>query len=116
MRMKISFDLPRVAVLVWGALALGLAVHGGMYPWTHSVYDIYARAGRNWWAGHDLYVGGRDYYRYSPLFAALVSPFALLADQWGTPLWKAGNMVFYGFSLWTWARRGLPVRLDRGRS
>ena len=110
---------PALAAWVWGALLLGFAVHGFLSPWAHTVYDIYGPAARNWWAGRDLYApvikewdeepGVRaqttDYYRYCPLFAVAVTPFALLPDSLGNPLWKVFNCAFFGAGLWVAARR-----------
>jgi hypothetical protein len=104
------------AALVWGGLALGLAAYAFAYPYVHTVYDIYAPAARAWWAGEDLYVLRSDHYRYSPLFAVGLTPFALLPDCLGGALWKALNALIYAAGLVTWARRVLPARLDRSQA
>jgi hypothetical protein len=112
---------------VWGGLLLGLAIHGYKYPWAHTVYDIYGPAARNWWAGRDLYAphlrqwleapgvpaSTTDYYRYCPLFAVGFTPFALLPDHLGNPLWKVFNCAFFAAGVWTAARRLLPADLNR---
>jgi hypothetical protein len=102
-----------MAILVWGVLLTGVAIHAYLYPWSHTVYDIYAPAARNWWAGEDMYVRRLDYFRYSPLFAVALTPFAVLPDSWGGALWKVLNCAVYAAGLWTWARRALPTRLSR---
>jgi hypothetical protein len=102
-----------LALLVWSALLTGVAIHAYFYPWSHTVYDIYAPAARNWWAGEDMYVRRLDYYRYSPLFAIALTPFALLPDSWGGALWKVCNGAFYAASLCLWARKALPAKLSR---
>jgi hypothetical protein len=66
---------------VWAGLVLGIAIHGFFYPRAHTVFDIYAPASRQWWAGENLYLPGADYYRYSPLFAIAITPFT--PPAWG---------------------------------
>jgi hypothetical protein len=95
-----------VAVFVWVALVLGLAVFSYRYPWSHTVYDIYSLACRHWWSGQDLYrATGTDYYRYSPLFAVSMTGWALLPDSWGGALWRIFNGLLYAVGLMAWARR-----------
>jgi hypothetical protein len=100
------YDLATVTVFTWSALALGLAVFGFLYPWSHTVYDIYARAGRNWWLGKDLYATpGTAYFRYSPLFAIGLTPFAAMLDPWGNALWRLVNCFVYAAGLFTLGRQ-----------
>ncbi len=113
--------LPTAAVLVWGGLLIGVAVHAARYPQSHTVYNIYGPAARHWWAGEDLYapvvkgwweaghwVTTTDYYRYSPLFAVAVTPVALLPDFLGNSLWKVLNSAVFAAGLWCAARRLFP--------
>jgi hypothetical protein len=97
-------------------LLSGVAIHAYFYPRSHTVYDIYAPAARSWWTGEDMYVRRLDYYRYSPLFAIALTPFAVLPDCWGGALWKVFNSAFYAVSLWYWARTALPAKLSRQQS
>jgi hypothetical protein len=98
-----------LAVIAWTAVAIVLGVHAHYYPLPHTVYNIYSEAAHRWWSGRDLYVRGVDFYRYSPLFAIAVSPFAFLPDQWGCPLWKIANLGFYVLALASFLRRcGFP--------
>jgi hypothetical protein len=107
----------------WAVLAAGLAVHGYWYPRTHTVFDIYAPASRMWWSGQDLYApvvrawleDGRpastvEHYRYCPLFAVAVTPFAVLPEAWGNSLWKTFNVAFLAAGLATACRRLFPLR------
>ena len=109
MARRVCWDVASLAGLAWAGLLLGLAAFGYCFPRAHTVYDIYARAGRNWWAGQDLYTArGTDYYRYSPLFAVGMTPFALLPDRYANPLWRLANGVLYAAGLAVWAARVLP--------
>jgi hypothetical protein len=105
-----------LALLIWGVVLAGVAIHAYLYPWSHTVYNIYAPATRSWWTGEDMYVRRLDYYRYSPLFAIALTPFAYLSDSWGGALWKVFNCSFFAASLWVWARRALPAQLSRSEA
>ena len=105
------WDLTAAAVSLWGAAVVAIAAHAYLYPHAHSVFPIYATAARDWWAGRALYGDPASDYRYSPLFAVAVTPFALLPDRWGGVLWKVFNCAFYAIGLWAWGRQVLPTRL-----
>jgi MFS family permease len=107
-------DPAPAAAAAWCALGLGLALYGLYFPHAHTVYDIYARAARRWWAGDDLYqAAGTDFFRYSPLFAVALTPCALLPGGWGNALWRLVNCVAYAAGLGAWARRVVPADLGR---
>src|SRR5262245_51128286 len=93
-----------LAIASWSAVAIVLGVHAHYYPLPHTVYNIYSEATHRWWAGRDLYVRGADFYRYSPLFAIAVTPFAFLPDPWGCPLWKIANLGLYLLALSSFLR------------
>jgi hypothetical protein len=100
---------------VWSGLVLGFAIHGFFHPHAHTVYNIYASAARQWWARENIYARSMEYYRYSPLFAITITPFARLPDPWGNALWKVFCCLVYATGLWAWARRVLPVGLSRNQ-
>jgi hypothetical protein len=111
------WDLAKVAVAVWVSLALGLAVFSYLYPWSHTVYNIYARACRRWWDGQDIYCAqSTEYYRYSPLFAVGMTPFALFPDSWGGALWRVFSAAVFAAGLWAWARRVVPAACTRAQT
>jgi hypothetical protein len=107
-----QWNWPKLALLVWTVLVLGLTILACFHPTTHTVYKIYAPAAQKWWAGENIYVRTFDYYRYSPLCAILLTPFVLLPGSWGGALWKAFNCLFYAGALGIWARRLLTLRLS----
>jgi hypothetical protein len=100
------------------AIIAGLAVYGFVHPWSHSVYAIYAHAGRGWWLRQDAYahpppnIMGEP-YRYSPLFTLLISPFALLPDNLGNALWRVFNCTIFAIGLHVWGRQALPTDWNR---
>src|SRR4051794_26754942 len=83
MRDWLGARIPAIAWGIWGILAAAIAVHAFFFPLVHSVYPIYAPPARAWWMGENLYLFRLDYYRYSPLFAILLTPFAVLPDGLG---------------------------------
>src|SRR5437763_9457586 len=103
------------ACLGWLGLAAAFAVLAFFHPNSHTVYPIYAPAPRRWWLGLDIYVRLIDYYRYSPLFAILLTPFAVLPDCWGGALWKAFNIGVYALGLGSAVRHLLPAQLSRNQ-
>jgi hypothetical protein len=113
MRTWTRCDWLKLAGLAWVALAVAFAVLAFFNPISHTVYPIYAPAARRWWAGEDIYVFLIDYYRYSPLFAILLTPLAVLPDCWGGSIWKAFNIGVYALGLATACRHLLPTRLTR---
>ncbi len=85
-----------VAVVAW---VLTLAVLGGnafLRPTTHTVYPVFANAGRHWLGTQGLYDSpGPGPYRYSPLAAAGFVPFAVLPAGPAGLLWRwLGAAVF----------------------
>jgi hypothetical protein len=106
----------RIAFSVWCGLVLGLAIYGYLFPRSHTVYNIYSAASRTWWTGRDIYsvyseINDTAYYRYSPLFAVAISPFAYLPEPWGNALWRIFNCAVFTAGLWVWARRVLPRQI-----
>ena len=66
------------AYSLWGVALLAVCCRTMIWPRIHSLYPIFALAAEHWRAGIDLYdKSGLDYYRYSPLVAALFVPFSL---------------------------------------
>jgi hypothetical protein len=109
---RIKIDWPVAARNVWVCVILGLAIHAFCLPSSHTVYDIYVGAARRWLAGEDLYIRTRDYYRYSPLFAVVLTPLAVLPDGASAALWKIINSTIFVLSLRAWAGRLSPRRLS----
>jgi hypothetical protein len=93
---------------VWVTLVVALAAYAHFHPQSHTVYDIYSAAARRWAAGEDVYVRTREYFRYSPLFAAALTPLAALPDAWGGVVWKLANCGLYAFGIGAWVRRLYP--------
>jgi len=99
------------AIIVWTVGLIGIAVQGYLKPRTHTVFDIYAFGCEDWLAGRDIYiwqVQTDELYRYSPLFAVVTIPLAILPPGWGNALWKLLNGIIFIWAIRRWAHRGLP--------
>jgi hypothetical protein len=107
------WDWLATAVVVWAATILGVCIHAYFRPVGHTMFDIYAGATGDWWAGEDMYAKHREWYRYSPLFAVAFSPLAALPDGLGNAAWKALNVAVFLVGLGTWLRYALSCRPNR---
>jgi hypothetical protein len=100
-------------------LALGLALSGRtlLSPDKHSVFPIFASSATHWWADQPLYCSypNLDVFRYPPLFALTVTPFAALGFRWGGVLWGWLNLVVLLGGLWCFVSDVAPGRWTRSR-
>jgi hypothetical protein len=104
----------RLAVLLWLGVILAVSGVALVQPRRHTVYPIFANAGRNWLDRRDLYGKLRpelDVYRYSPAVAALFAPLASMSDALGGALWRLLSAGVYVAALLWWTRAGLPRAL-----
>jgi hypothetical protein len=109
------------AVAAW-ALVLGVVcIKAAGWPRSHSLYPVFAAAAQDWQAGEPLYrtttpdAGGLDVYRYSPLVAALFTPFSVLPAPVGGVLWRLLNAGVCLTGLAWFCRAVLPRRLPRSQ-
>jgi len=102
----------RLAVGLWIALAAAVCVKSMVQGGIHSVYPVYAWGSRHWWADQPLHAIYRDLdldiYRYSPTFAIVFTPFALLPDWLGASLWGILSVAATFFALRVMVRELLP--------
>ncbi len=84
-----------LAHILWCGLALAVAVKAIVSPDRHTVWPVFATASDHWRAGKPLYVDylDVDMYRYSPSFAVVVTPLALLPMRFGGCLWGLGSLA-----------------------
>ncbi|MGW8256959.1 MAG: glycosyltransferase family 87 protein, partial [Thermoguttaceae bacterium] len=102
----------RLAIGLWIALAVAVCVKSCVQQGEHSLYPVYAWGARHWWAGQSLYISypklHLDYWRYSPTYAILFTPFALLPDRLGASLWGILSVATIFWALHLMAREMLP--------
>ncbi|HVX12094.1 MAG TPA: glycosyltransferase family 87 protein [Pirellulales bacterium] len=108
--LRLPPDWPTIARGAWVCAVVGLTIYAFCLPYAHTVYDVYLRAARLWLEGQDIYVPGREYYRYSPLFAVSLTPLALLPDGASAAAWKLINCGVFAWGLYICARRLTPRR------
>jgi Glycosyltransferase family 87 len=106
----------RLAVGVWLALAVAVAVRTLVSPVSHSVFPIFAASAAHWWADQSLYslYPDLDLFRYPPPFAVVVTPFGALGLRAGGVAWSWAGMAVYAAGLWRFARDVLPAGRSRG--
>ncbi|HEX5273604.1 MAG TPA: glycosyltransferase family 87 protein [Gemmataceae bacterium] len=111
-------DSVRLAVGVWLALAVVVAVRTLISPVSHTVFPVFAASAAHWWADEPLYCfyPSLDLFRYPPPFAVALTPFGALGPRAGGILWSWVGMAVYAAGLWRFARRVLPVDWPRGRA
>lgn len=107
-----KIDWPAAARNTWLAVILGLSIHAFFLPYSHSVFDVYQLAARNWLSGDDMYVPAREHYRYSPLFAVALTPLAVLPNGLSAAAWKLVNCGVFAWGLYAWSRRLCPKTLS----
>lgn len=106
----------RFACLIWVCTLLVILVRAGLRPDKNNCFvDHYRPAGLNWLHGADLYQVQADTCRYSPIVHAMLVPFSLPSERWGTLLWRlVSNAAFVAALLW-WLRAVCPVSLTQSQ-
>ena len=97
----------RIALFVWLVYATIISGIVAANPSGRSATLEYQRATANWWSGKTLY-RSRNGYLYLPQFAILYSPFELLPDRVGEPLWRLTCLASLAWALWAAASRFAP--------
>ena len=97
----------KIAVFIWVIYAGVISVLVAVDPIRHSATLEYQRATDNWWSAKTLY-RSRNGYLYLPQFAVLYTPFELLPDRVGEPLWRLTCMASLAWALWAAASRLAP--------
>ena len=99
----------RIALLIWVVYAGVIATLVAVNPSGRSATLEYQRATDNWWAGKTLY-RSRNGYLYLPQFAVLYTPYELLPDRIGEPLWRLTCMALLAWALWAAASMLAPEK------
>jgi hypothetical protein len=96
----------RLAVIFWVIVVGVVCVRSILRPRDRTLFTTWAGAGRDWETGHDLYrttwEHHQDQFRYSPLVAITLIPFAHLPEGLGGAVWRLLNAAFLlgGFGWW----------------
>ncbi|MCY2955426.1 MAG: glycosyltransferase family 87 protein [Planctomycetota bacterium] len=103
-----------VAIVAWLVLGLALAVKLTLASDLNrqNVYlKVFAPAAEAFWARTDLYAASSG-FRYPPICAALLWPFAACGPLLGSIAWRLLNLIVLFSGLRACARAGLPARLS----
>ena len=113
-------------------MAAALCVKAAVPGYEHSIFPVYAASARHWWADKPLYIfypqsEQPDFFRYSPTFAVVFSPFLALPNPLDEIAWSLVSLglllsalhvslrdVFSAY-LWTDAL-GETIDVDRFRN
>lgn len=108
----------RVALIVWLILGAAVSVRTLVRPSSHTVFPIFAASAEHWWADQPLYelYPSLDRFRYPPIFALLVTPFAALGLSAGGILWSWAGIAIYVAGLWWFVRDVIPSAWTRQRT
>lgn len=91
------------ALLSWFLFVAIVCLRVGLHPGSHSVFTEYRDAGRAWLHQTQIY-GTHTRFLYSPLIAALYSPFALISQNLSEVLWRLLMGLALPLTLWFNAR------------
>lgn len=105
-----------LVIVLWAATIAAVCIRVVLSPETHTVFPVFAAAGRSWITGEDLYsrvaVPVTGPFRYSPLVAAIFAPFSLLPTSAAEVLWRLVEAAIYLGALERWLTRGIAPRLS----
>jgi alpha-1,2-mannosyltransferase len=112
--------LELAAITIWCAVLLVVSVRVFLGPTKRTVYPIFSGSAQLWWNGEDLYEPDRpksvqEGYRYSPTFAILMTPLAVLPDSIGGVLWRLASTAALIAALAWLANSVLPTPLSRSQ-
>jgi hypothetical protein len=91
------------ALLLWSVAVVVICLHIYQHPGSHSVFTGYLEAGEAWIHRGQIY-GTPGTFLYSPLIAALYSPFALISQNVSEVIWRLLISVALPLALWFNAR------------
>lgn len=97
----------RAARALWVLLGIAASVHVLVSPERHNLWPVFRKGALGWWGGRILYEGP-DYFRYSPVFAALLAPFAALPGSLGNILFDVLGLALLFHAIRRLARTVFP--------
>jgi hypothetical protein len=99
----------RIAIIVWIALAVALAIKGLASPVKHNSYYAFQAGVKLWWADLNMYRGTYSEFRYGPAFAVAFTPLTNFPMGVGAMLWMVLNAGVFFWSLRVLIRDILPA-------
>lgn len=98
------------AVGAWLIYAIVISTIVAIQPDRRTATIEYQKATDNWWGGENSLYRKKNGYLYLPQFAVLYTPYELLPDRVGEPLWRLTCLAALAFSLWLAASYLAPDR------
>ncbi len=98
----------RIAIGIWLIYGAVIAAIVAVQPDRRTVTTEYQRATANWWGGEKSLYRKKNGYLYLPQFAMLYTPYELLPDRVGEPLWRVTCIGLLAWALWAAASRITP--------
>lgn len=103
-----------LAVGLWVLFALIVGTVVAIHPGQHTVTPEYRQASEKWWCGKESpYDFTQIGYLYLPQEAILYTPFRILPQSLGEPLWRWAGLALLALGLWRTS--GLLAPGDRER-
>jgi len=99
------------ALIIWAVYGGVIATIVAVDPSGRTATKEYQRATDNWWQEKTLY-RKKNGYLYLPQFAQLYTPFELLPDRVGEPLWRLACMASLAWALWAAASQLSPKKRE----
>jgi hypothetical protein len=94
-----------VALPLWFLFVAIVCLRVYLHPGSHSVFTTYRAAGGAWIHQAEIYGRTAGTFLYSPLIAALYSPFALISQKLSEVIWRLLLGLALPLALWFNARK-----------
>lgn len=91
--------------MLWGIFALVVCVIVAVQPDRRTVTPEYQRASEMWWAAEPGIYTGKSGFLYLPQAAIFYTPFEMLPERVGEPLWRLVMLGSLAGALWWGAKR-----------
>lgn len=95
------------ATVAWILVGIAASVHVIVSPERHSLWPVFRAGAQSWWNGRNIYVGAQ-YFTYSPAFAVLLAPLAVLPGVLGNILFDLGGLALLFYATRRLTRRVFP--------
>jgi hypothetical protein len=98
---------PGAAAAAWILVGIAASVHVIVSPEHHNLWPVFRAGAQNWWNGSNIYAGAH-YFTYSPAFAVLLAPLAVLPGVLGNILFDLGGLALLFHATRQLMRRVFP--------
>lgn len=103
----------KIALFIWVVYGAVVTTIVAIDPRGRSATKEYQMASENWWKGEKSLYRKKNGFLYLPQAAMLYTPYNLLPDRVGEPLWRLTILGLLGWSLWAAAGALAPGQRAR---